>query len=341
MLVSAMPEVRPRVLHAIVGHKLPTYFLNAVRSVRMLAPDDDLVVMDNASGLSGLTDQLRQLSAADEHVHLRERTINDLSRNTKVGGLYDACTEIVQYAVEGRYDLLHLMQGDMQMLWWNPAVVEKAMELYEQFPDCVNIATTALPQDRRLSDAVRVREGPLVELPHYGLCDTGLYHLGRWRQREIRFHDNEQAHARAYREAGLRVLCHPWPPVAPVPWPAVVRRGIVRGREVVPRHALLLRPLDAAEVTAVRQAADPIWLEDVCIPWGWTCLNPMATTAPESIEYWVFRYRDFRHRGWNGALPRWERRGIARGRSAWRVQRRPGLWQVALLPLWSELRRRL
>lgn len=338
--LTHVPDARePKVLHAVVGHKLPTYFLNAVRSVRALAPGDDLVVVDNASGLPSLTDALEREREAHPQIHVIRRDRNDLSHNTKVGGLYDAYRELVDYALYGGYDLLHLLQGDMQMLWWGPRAVDRALEIYESFPECVNIHTSAIPQDRRLDDdAVEVVDGALLELVNYGLSDTGLYHLGRWRERGVHFHESEGAHARHYHAQGLRVLCHPWPPVAPVPWPAVVRNGRVRGREVIPDHPLLLRPLGAHEIACIQAETRPRWLEDVCMPWGWACLTPMASSAMESIEYWVYRYRDFRARGWP-ARPRWERRGIDPQRSIWRTQRRPRLWQVALLPPWHELKR--
>lgn len=330
----------PRVLHAIVGHKLPTYFINVIKSVRQSAPNDDLLVVDNASDLPAVDRYLSDMGDQDPRVKVIRRHRNDLSRNGKVGGLYDAYAEIVAHALESGYDLLHLVQGDMQMLWWDDAIVERALQLYAEFPTCINIVTAAMLQDRRLSDDVAVVEGPLLELPRYGLTDTGLYHLGRWQEYGIRFHDSEQQHAEVYRRQGHRVLCHPWPAVAPVPWPAVIRKGRRKGREVRPPHAQLLRPLTVEETRRVREADAPVWLEDVSVPWGWTCLTPMAETRLESIEYWVFRYRDFRSRGWS-ARPRWARAGIEPGRSLWAVQRRPALWQLAVLPPWYELKRRL
>jgi hypothetical protein len=321
-----------------VGHKLPIYFLNAVRSVQRFAPGDDVLVIDNASDLPGLTEELSALESRDPRLRVMRRRSNDLSRNTKVGGLYDAYRGAIDYAMRGDYDLLHLIQGDMQLLWWDEQIVAKAVELYDRFPGCVNIHMCALPQDRRLSPAVKRLDGAVVELTEYGLSDTGLYHLARWRDRGLRFHDSEQAHARTYRDAGMRVLCHPWPAVAPVPWPAVVRNGRVKGREVVPPYEFLLRPLTAVEIAGLLRATAPVWLEAVCVPWGWACLNPMSVSALESIEYWVYRYRDFGLRGWVGACPRWDRRGLRPGCSIWRVQRRPRIWQVALLPPWYGLK---
>ena len=290
------PDRTAKVLHTIVGHKLPISFVNAVRSVRTLAPGDDLLVIDNASNLPGLTQQLSALESTDESVRVITRASNDLSHNTKVGGLYDAY---------------------------------------------VNIVTTAIPRDRGAAGAVSEVQESTMELVGYGLTDTGLYHLGRWRERGMHFHGSEQGHARFHREAGLRVICHPWPSIAQIPWPAVVRNGEVRGREVIPEQPLPLRPLSDQEIADVKGDRGPTWLEDVCTPWGWTRLTPMLATALESIDHWVSCYRDLRTRGWRRSRPTWERRGLAPGRSIWRTQRRPSVWRVALLPPWHELRRRL
>jgi hypothetical protein len=53
-----------------------------------------------------------------------------------------------------------------------------------------------------------------------------------------------------------------------------------------------------------------VWLEDLCIPWGWICATPMWVSGLDSIDYWVLRYRDAKKNGWRHFLPRLERRGI-------------------------------
>ena len=138
-----------RVLHAIVGHKFPVYFLNAVNSVRLMTENDDILVVDNASGLPGLTDELQSIAEREPRVSLLLRDTNDISRNSKVGGLYDAYNEVVDYALGRGYDYLHIIQHDMQMVWWDETVVSRAAEIYAEFPECVNISTIAMARDLR------------------------------------------------------------------------------------------------------------------------------------------------------------------------------------------------
>jgi hypothetical protein len=326
--VSSGPSYR--VLHAIVGHNLPSYFLNAVHSVLLMTGNDDILVVDNASNLPALTGELRSIADREPRMRLLLRDTNDISRNGRVGGLYDAYNEVIAHALGHGYDYLHIMQHDMQLLWWDETVLRRAREIFAEYPECVNIATIALQQNILLSGSLEYVKPKLVALRKYGLTDTGLYDLAKWRAHDMRFYDSESAHSQKYLAAGHRVFLHPLPTVAHIPWPAVVRNGQVIGREVQPRQSFLLRPLNPSEISEVKESTEPVWLEDVCIPWGWTCLTPYWTTDVRSRDYWVYFYRDVRHRGLRAAWPRWERRGLPAGTSLRQIQRHPrfGLWQV-------------
>jgi hypothetical protein len=205
----------------------------------------------------------------------------------------------------------------------------------------VNIPTQAAPRHLDVSHGLEYVKPKLVLLDRYGLTDTGLYDLAKWRARDIRFGDSETAHALKYRREGLQVFCHPLPTVAPIPWPAVVRDGKVVGREVQPREKFLLRPLTAAEIDQVKESTETIWLEDICVPWGWTCLTPYWVTDLRTIDYWVYRYRDVRGRGLGAAWPRWERRGLPAGAPVRGVQRLPqfGRLRLVIQPAWYSARR--
>ena len=170
----------------------------------------------------------------------------------------------------------------------------------------------------------------LVQLRLYGITDTGLYDLAKWRARGMRFGESEQEHGQQYWAEGLRVLVHPVPTIAFVPWPAVVRSGRVVGREVQLRQQFLLRPLTDSEIVEAKESTGPVWLEQVAIPWGWTCLLPYWTTDLRTITYWVYRYRDMRAHGLRAAWPRWQRAGLPPGGSIARAaaSARFGRWQV-------------
>jgi hypothetical protein len=300
----------PRVLHVVVGHGLPTYFLNAVRSVRSVVAADPVLVIDNASPQPELRAALQRFADADPATELIVRPANDLRSNRKVGGLYDAYEVAFGLALERGFDLLHLVQGDFQVMWWGAEVIEKATGIYSAHPRCVNLQTSFYSRDRKLTDDLVATGDGLGKLRNYGLTDTGLYHLGRWRERGMRFGHAEQAHARRYLDEGLEVLRHPWPTDAPIPWPAVVRNGVQRGREVNTGKPFLLRPLSPEQIAFLKETPGGAWLEDVCIPWGWVCATPMWASDADALDYWVLRYRDARAHGLRHVLPRMERRGV-------------------------------
>ncbi len=328
------------VLHVIVGHKLPVYFANAINSVLRMTRDDDILVVDNASNLPALTRELQLTAAREPRVRLLLRETNDTTRNSKVGGLYDAYNEVMDHALRHGYGYVHIMQHDMQLLWWDETVLRLAREIFAEYPECVNIPTQALPRHVTLSGALEYVKPKLILLRSYGVTDTGLYDLAKWRARGMRFGGSESAHGRKYRDEGLRVFGHPLPTVAPVPWPAVVRAGRVIGQEVQPRQQFLLRPLTGSEISQVKESTEPVWLEDICIPWGWTCPTPYWVTDLRTNSYWVYRYRDIRSRGIRAAWPRWERRGLPAGTSLRGVQRQPrfGRWQLVIQPAWHTAR---
>ena len=340
-----VPEPTQKVLHVIVGYGLRTYFLNAIRSVRHAAPNDAVLVVDNASPDAGLRETLKRIAAEDENVRLLLRNSNDL-RNGKVGGLYHAYRDAFALAMEEDFDYVHLLQGDMQVLWWDNAVISRAAELFQSSDRCVNVFTCLLTSNRAYGDDLEhASSNQPTRLRHYGLTNTGLYHLKRWKDLGMSFANDESEHARDYLEKGLTVLCHPWPTDAQIPWPAVVRLGVQRGTEITPVRPFLLRPLSSEEVATLKQR-NWTWLEDVCIPWGWTCLTPMWTTHL-GPDYWAARRRDAAEHGLFSILPHWERSGLDAGhrRPFWRHQYRPPLLQlfvlVPLRHLLSRLRRSL
>lgn len=300
----------PSVLHVVVGHGLPAYFLNTVRSVRAVAPADPLLVIDNASRDAALRSSLERMAEQDPGMDLILRSENELRHNRKVGGLYDAYKIAFEHALSRGFDLLHLLQGDFQLMWWDDDLVAESLRIYAAHPRCVNIQMQFLSHDRRLTDDLVPAGDGLTKLRKYGLTDTGLYHLGRWRAEMMEFGTSEQQHARRYLDEGHEVLCHPWPADAPVPWPAVIRNGVQRGREVVTAKPFLLKPLQSADIAFIKMA-DQNWLEDVCIPWGWICATPMWVSGLDSIDYWVLRYRDAKQNGLRHLLPRAELRGVA------------------------------
>lgn len=322
---------RPRVLHVVVGHGLRTYFLNAVRSVRWAAPDDEILVVDNASPDQRLREDLTTIALDDPKMRLLFRDSNSLV-NRKVGGLYDAYRDAFEIAIREEFDYVHLIQGDLQVLWWDSDVMTRAKEIFASDPLCVNIFMCLLPADREFDGSLL--ESSVDQLPRireYGLVDLGLYDLERWRDLGVSFDNDELEHGRRYLSLGYKVICHPWPTDAPIPWPAVVRNGVQQGREVTQVKPYLLKPMTASGIAQLK-SRNWTWLEDVCIPWGWKCLTPMWTTHANP-DYLAARRQEAKRRGLMKSVPRWERSGLDNDsfRSVWLSQYRPSLWKLFVI----------
>lgn len=332
-------------LHVVVGHGLPTYFMNAVRSVRATAPADPLLVIDNASPDERLHHELQELADRDSNVDVILRTVNDTLQNGKVGSLYSAYELAFERATVQGFDLLHLLQGDFQMMWWDSELVARSAEIFNAHPSCVNIQMQFLSRDKVLAhELIPSCDDGLTKLARYGLSDTGLYHLDRWQTLSMRFGANEQGHAKRYLAVGHEVICHPWPTDVPIPWPAVVRGGHRVGREIPMTKEYLLKPLSMQQVTSVKEAPGSTWLEDVAIPWGWVCATPIWVTSLDTMDYWMLRYRDAKKNGLRYLLPRLELRGVSREdgwKLMWTWRYRPSLFRLFVAVPMREVIRRL
>lgn len=325
-------QPNPKVLHVVVGHGLPAYFLNAVRSVRDTSPSDHLLVIDNASPVSALRAELQRIADTDELVDVIFRTENDIRLNGKVGSLYTAYETAFDYAIASGFSLVHLMQADFQMMWWDADLVARSMQIFDSHPQCVNIQLQIFSSDMQLTDEVdSAGADDLRRLRGYGLTDSGLYHLGRWQAMGMRFGRSEQEHGQRYLRDGLEVLCHPWPTDVPIPWPAVVRDGVQRGREVATSKPFLIKPLTAAQIDWVKSGRVAVWREDLCVPWGWACATPMWATDLNSMDFWVMRYRDAKKNGIGRLFPRLQLSGVDRGKRLTligRYQYRPSIFAL-------------
>lgn len=328
------------VLHVVVGHGLPRLFLNTVSSVQALVPGEPLLVIDNASPQRALHEELRRQAEAHPATRLVRRERNERV-NGKVGGLYGAYEMAWATAAAEGFDYVHLMQADMQLLWWDEVLLHKAEEIYARQPNCVNIVTMALSKDRQLAGELRTDPvSGYTVLSRYGVTDTGLYSMARWASSGMAFGASESEHARAALGKGLAAVVLPCPTEVQVPWPAVVRKGRQVGREVRTSKPFLCRPLNPEEKERVKAAVTPVTMEEVCVPWGWTCLSPMWNSDVNNVYYLALRRKDISLHGWRRGLPRWDRRGVERRWPPLGRPHRPSVAKLLTLPLWSALRSR-
>lgn len=326
------------ILHVVVGHGLPMLFLNTIQSFHSVIPTARLLVIDNGSPQSSLHRDLVDCcdsNAATELV-LREGVG---ARHAKVGTLYDAYQLAFEIARCQSLSYVHLVQGDMQLLWWDDDVVRRIGELYARHPRCVNISTKAFPRDRYLmKDVVVDQPSTDYVIPAYGMTDIGFFHLRRFDQLGLRFETSEEVTAAKALERGLEVVNSPWPTEVAVPWPAVVRRGRQRGREVRSQKPLFCLPLDADRIASIKASTRPVTLEQLCVPWGWSCLSPMFESDLGDWCYLNYRRHDLQQNGWVHGSPRWVTSGLDRKLDILFAPHRPSLLALLVQPLPSLMR---
>jgi hypothetical protein len=294
----------------------------------MAAPDDEILVVDNASPDPQLRIDLTKIAEDDPKMRLLFRNSNSLV-NGKVGGLYDGYRDAFEIAIGEKFDYVHIVQGDMQVLWWDSDVLTRAAEIFAADPRCVNIFMCMLSTDKEFDGSLaESKVGTLSRVRDFGLMDLGLYDLDRWKKLDMSFDNDEVEHGTRYLSQGFSVICHPWPTDAPIPWPAVIRKGVQQGTEVRQTKPFLLKPMTSTEVERLK-TRNWTWLEDVCVPWGWTCLSPMWTTDVNA-DYLANRRLEATRCGPFKSIPRFERSGL--DSRSWLAlfwtQHRPSLWKL-------------
>jgi hypothetical protein len=340
MMVGSVIEER-EVLHVIVGHGLPGLFLNAVRSFHAVLPRSDLLVIDNGSPQLDLQHELARLCDSNDRTTLHRQHVGT-GKDPKVGTLYDAYAVAFQKARSGGYRYVHLLQGDMQMMWWDGDLRAMLGRVYDSRPDCVNIYTRALSSDDYMMQHA-VSDGEVFVIGNYGMTDTGLYDLDRWARARVEFQGSEEDVAATAIKKGLVTVVSPWPTDIAVPWPAVVRKGRQVGREVETAKPFLCRPMRPDDVDRVKRSERPVTVEDICIPWGWSCLSPMSETWL-SWYYLNYRRHGLRLHGFRRGAPRWARSGLDRPWQVLTAPHRPPLVRLIVEPmpaLIGEIARRL
>ena len=326
------------ILHVVVGHGLPTLFLNTVRSFREVCPTSALLVIDNGSPQAGLRRALEERAAREPQTEARAAR-HERAGEREGGRAVRRLPAGLRLAAGEGFRYVHLLQGDMQCMWWDRDARAKLAELYHRHPACVNVHTRALSSDRTLMGdlVVDVLSGDAT-LPGYGMTDTGMVDLRRWEEHGMRFLRSEEETAALAAAKGLEVVVSPWPTEVPVPWPAVVRSGRQVGREVQAGKPLLCRPLGHADVAAIKAAAYPVAWEEMCVPWGWSCLAPMSETDLSNWYYLNYRRRAVQRHGWRAGRPRWVVRGLDRRRDLVTAPHRPSVMRLVLRPVPSVLR---
>lgn len=280
----------PRVLHVVVGAGNVHYFVNAVRSVLDLEAGDVFAAYNyvDEDDFLALEQRKRELYGIS---HLEVRA-NDSSLRT--GSLYEANNAGLSFA-RGDYDFVSFMQADMQLMWWNPRIIQLSTRIVESLRTCRRISFyTQLPvlgkhpkpYDRWTWDE---RLGEFVSFGHVDVCLLPIY---SGLNSEFSFTGTEQSLSDRANRDGSRIIFHPFPFIAPIPFPETVRDKKGPSRKRREFELPILSVVAGFSADFQRSSLHPVSMEEAVRPNGWACLYPYWPSDTQS-GLWLSRRLEY------------------------------------------------
>jgi glycosyltransferase involved in cell wall biosynthesis len=274
-----------KLVTAISTRNRPLYLENCVRSFRQLFGYGDLLVVDDASDDDAQRRLLERLESEGVRVLRLDRAGAGIH-----GGLYAGLDAAVDHAAAEGYDVLQLVQDDMQFMWHDDLLLERLTRLFD-LPDVVQVAPTFFKGILAPTMARRVvLEGAsdCYRVPGYGMSDTGFVRVDRLVEESFRFGPSEADVSGFWLDRGFRLAVLHAPFLAWLPFPDQLAAR-------PPAEELYLRPLGRHAVSRflARDLAELPYHEDWCRPWGWRTLSPYWFTrlGPEYVRLLAARRR--------------------------------------------------
>jgi hypothetical protein len=317
-------------LHVVVGAGFPDYLRNCVRSIVTLSYDDVLVYYNYVDDRD-LDAGLRVSAEFDE-----PRVKFNFQRNnlgTRSGSLYDAYNSALE-AAEGKYRYVSFTQSDMQMMWWDQKIISACDTILSQTDFSKHSRMcffTQIPvRGKRITYYSIWGESGSGGTPVApGLSDVGIYPLQHFRPDTFRFEGTEQELSALYGGRDAAVALHPYPFLAPIPFPHTLRekQGGARSRtsSTYCQPILTNAPNFQDFVDFSKKTFHPLYMEETVWPNGWLALSPYWPSDTLGNQWMKIRLEQSRKVGsplisLRGAnLPSW----ICRARSF-----RPGFMPI-------------
>ena len=333
------------ILHVIVGAGIPVYMENCVQSVLAKSPDDVLGIYNYLNSKDQREVAKLELKFDETRFSLQLQP-NEVATGLKTGSLYSAYNSAIDSAV-GRYELIHFIQADMQMMCWDAEVVTTLRSLFEQQPrnqqaKLICVGTSFHSRGRWTEDYAKnnlvLDDGvkPCFAYRGVSMSDAGVFNLSEIQANNIRFQGTEAEMQERLRQMGYEMKFLNSPVMSFVPWPATVRNGTVVARGRLDKYSSLplLEISPEYPFPDIFEATKPeiFWMEDWVQPNGWVSLWPYWLSDTASPKWLVRRLTACRELG-VGLLSR-------TGRSQRKAGRRvPGFGELVwALLVWSQKR---
>jgi hypothetical protein len=267
---------RTRVLQIIVCCRLPIYAENLVQSVIKLT-NDDILIIDNNSETYEMEKLLERLER-NPRIQIIRRKNNDDTK-FKVGSLYDAYNEGLEYGIRKNYDWVHLSQQDFQIIQWPTSEVNKLLKAFDS-DVFLNLVTTSLAGEGEQTFDKKIGAFPV---PGYGATDHGFYRVQTVQKIDFRFRNSEHSNSKYYLNLGYQSYFFPIMLGGAIPWPAVIRFGRKAGNEFSKRYGSSdKRESQIIKINPKYKNDEKVWANysgnNFILPSNWIALFPYEYT---------------------------------------------------------------
>lgn len=318
------------VVNVIVGSGSARYLENCVRSVQRHSPHHLLVYYNFQNSRDK-----RDAEAVAKSLGLDRETLflQPNASGVRTGSLYECYNHALQSS-RGKNRYMSLVQADMQMMWWGRNIIEacdRVLEALDSYHQGVLSFYTQFPLAGKRPNYYdlwgNVKAGQIRT--HPGLGDVGLFSTERAFEAGLWFTGSESSMSESLASRGYLVGLHPFPFLAPIPYPDNVRQRR-RGNRYFRNSGSETQILDLTnEGRKLVKSQDissfhPVFMEDLVSPNGWACLTPYWPSDTKGSRWIRARLNVTRKLGQpllllqtGNRLRRWQK-----------VNFSPGLWRV-------------
>jgi len=255
--------MKNQVLHVVVGAGNVRYFCNAIESI-LSNQAGDVFAIYNAT----CPEDARKIAAATEKLRMGvvKLVIQPNVLNGRTGSLYDANNLGLQYAV-GKYRFVSFVQADMQLMWWDDAILDATEDFLAKTSHCDVSFYTQLPILGKHPDLYRrwsTQPGDIWPSVR-GHVDVCLVPIFESFNKGFSFSGNEKRLSETRARANAQVFLHPIPFIAPIPFPETMRDYKARSVSSIAQTGPILK-LNPKFNLDFRQNLHPISMETSILP---------------------------------------------------------------------------
>ncbi|MDA8862983.1 hypothetical protein N9H87_02030 [Pontimonas sp.] len=281
------------IAHVIVGAGNIPYFVNALRSVKLLEAGDIFAAYNwvDSNDFKNLAESENSVMGYVKSLEVRR---NDGSQRT--GSLYEANNALLAQ-LRGRYRFVSFMQADMQLMWWNNRILETAENLIPEIRDNTEVVTfyTQLPVLGKHAFPYNgwSRDAERNAYFAYGHADVCLVPLFDGLNQDFSFRSTEKHMIREARRKQSRIFWHPYPFLSPIPFPITVRSQKKSLAASIPNFSEpILKVAPSYELDFSAPEFHPFSMEVSTVPNRWSVSYPFWPSDVDT-SLWIQRRVDY------------------------------------------------